>query len=227
VRAILLFVGVLVLMSGLLAAWYTIESTQNPFVADVIAARDTTAIIDVFNSRPQLEGRRFIGHSDAGITVVAYVHMDDSHFITTVYPQLLDRVRNGTMRYYPRYLVSAADVESRTGTYWKAKALSCFPQGLAYETLYVRLFLMETKEELLNTISSFGLSQEEITSCMNGPDPDSMLMDVAEAKHFAAGAIHPQLVLGIDGRDPTVLHGNPSSTRLDQALRKFEVRIGQ
>jgi len=179
-----------------------------------------------------LKGRYFEGDDDASVTLAFYANPTSSaaqRFIQEVFPMLREEyIDTGKLRFYPKYHLTFEDFEQRNEKFLYAAALSCFEElgDLSFFPFYLNSFRTNPSSALLTTAEAYGVSEPKMQDCMGGQPHTDLKDDLLETDSYGLEAVIPFTVIGIEGRDTTILRGVPSYRKLNKTLRRYLIQIG-
>jgi len=213
----------LMLLAGLLGAIALVFSTQHGYVADA-RELDGTLLNELIRPQLQLGDRPALGQSDSPLQIVEVVDFNNKAS-EAQYKALLpflqkNYLTNGTARLYHKYILTAEEYKQKKGRFKYAAAALCLPEQ--NESVHFHELLFETSEEKLPVITRrYGIN---LTRCLQ-TSAKMLRTDMLETKLLRIMA--PSIRLSIDGRDETILLGDPSVQRVKKSLRNKEVLLGQ
>ena len=193
--------------------------------ADMVSrGASQSSLIDYYSGEPLLDKHPMIGMSEAQLTFIVIIDFqsdDSKNFYQTLMPQLIQEyVNDGEARVYHKYYITEAEYQDKTGRFKYSSAALCYYNlgGDDIQGFHESLFSRDVEA----TKEAYGLGKD-FDDCL-GQDSVELRHDTLESSTFRISS--PSLLIGIDGRDNTVLHGTPSMARINRAVRYQQVKLG-
>jgi len=180
-------------------------------------------------NNPLLSNRYYLGKENASITLVVVIDFKSGvgkKFYYEKVPEIKKLyVDPGYAKLYYKYYVTQDEFNRKKGRFIYAQAVQCYTKlyGRATEKFHKALF--NTTEQNISLLAdTFAIPIKDFEECMNKSSFRVIQEDMIETMMFRIQG--PSIQIGIDGRDNTVLYGNPSISRINRTIRLKEIKIG-
>jgi protein-disulfide isomerase len=180
--------------------------------------------------KPQVDGREFIGNSNASITMIAFLDLSakpSRDFMTNMFPVIVhEYVETGKIRFYMKYSISKEDINKKSAAYLLIKKLDCIRQLESGSFYLATLDASKEGEISIDRIKEvYGIEEESLNSCINSKDSDELLQDAIDYERQAIVGYSPVLLVGIDGTYTSLL-GIPEYKNLKRVIKDYQRQIG-
>ncbi|KYK25719.1 hypothetical protein AYK26_01750 [Euryarchaeota archaeon SM23-78] len=230
--------GVIVLLILASIIYYGIvlvlEYNSNLVLKESYENKDFNKMYNFFVlNNPLISDRTYLGGKSSPVTLMVVVDFE-SDTSKKFYYEKIPRIKelyidSGQAKLYHKYYITPEEFDTKKGRFIYASAVQCYLGLGGEEIVEFHKTLFETAEkDILALTNSFVISREDFEECMNkniNNNPYKVIYeDMLETKMFKIQG--PSIHIGIDGRDNTVLFGNPSISLINRSIRQKQIRLG-
>jgi len=228
--AIYTFVLSIITLVIVTAIFYKIDYDNKP------VAKENEIVPYLYNfytsKNPGTLNSLFYGNEDASITMMAFLDFNSAaskNFIKNLFPRIkADYIDKGNLRYYYKSYITLEDIEEKSNNYRYSLALLCVSKlnKEDYFNFYFDLFFTNTSK-IPDLIKKYGMPKNEFDGCLKNEDNVQQLYKNAlEIEGLGIIGVNQRFYIGISGKDNTVLTGIQKYSKFQDAIRQYEVRIG-
>ncbi|MBR9690665.1 thioredoxin domain-containing protein [Candidatus Woesearchaeota archaeon] len=208
--------------------YYNVKLKQKPYVKEDLLSGDVVGFVDkYFFKNPDIEGRNFIGSSNASTTFVVFMDLSkdgSKFFITEVFARLKEEfIDTGMIRFYHKYYVTLQDFEAKSENYRISALLACMDTD-DYYGYYFDIFTVKDYNGAFLEALKYK-SEEELNQCVNNPSKE-LINDIIEVEKLSLSGLNPKFYIGIEGNDNIEVEGTPSYDSLKRSIRRVQILIG-
>ena len=190
-------------------------------------------LYDFYTSKkPGIQNSLFYGNKDASITIVAFLDFnskESKNFIKDLFPRIKeDYIDKGNIRYYNKNYITPEDIEEKSNNYRYSMAFVCVEKinEEIYYNFYFDLFQTDA-DEIQNLVKKYNISRNEYDNCLKNEDNiREMHRNALENENIGIIGVNQRFYIGIAGKDNIVLTGIPKYSKFQDAIRQYEVKIG-
>jgi hypothetical protein len=223
-RAVVLggFVLLLALSAAMTYASY-LALRDEPLRPDAVAGEDgvVTVYTQYASDAQSIDDRPIYGATDRPVTIILTVRPgtpETSAYLESVVPEIIARY-GARARIAFAYEIAEADAAARTGSYRYAIAARCLEERQGTDAVPIEGLLALSRTDVAS-IDAF-LTARSLACPAGFP---SIASDAFRSVVRPAQA--PSAAIGIMGRDPAIVYGDPSWTVFDRRVREKEVTVG-
>jgi hypothetical protein len=178
---------------------------------------------------PEISEIGYEGSPSAPLTIIIvhdFTSSESSEFYKTKVPELKAKyVDTNQARIYHKYIITRSEYENKEGRYHEIQAARCFNELSDISSVAFHIDIASTG--LDNAIANMGIYDiypSEFDDCYNNKYYKSTYIDMVETEQFSI--LGPSIYLGINGKENTVMYGNPDLDEIYDNMRLKEIRVG-
>ena len=173
----------------------------------------------------------FYGNEEASIRMSAFLVFNSEEskiFISEVFPQIEeDYINKSIIKFSAQNYITLDDIEEQNDNFKYSLLLECVKKIKKenYYAVYFDIFLDET--DIKELVKRYKISVNKYNQCINDEETINQIYKYAlELERLGMPGINQRFYIGITETDNIVQNGIPEYDKFQDAIREYEMQIG-
>ena len=173
----------------------------------------------------------FYGNEEASIRLAAFLAFNSEEsriFISEIFPQLEEHyINKNIIKFSAQNYVTLDDIEERNDNFKYSLLLECIKK-IKKENYYAVYFdIFSDEPNIKELVKRHKISVNKYNQCINDEETRNQIYkDALVLERLGIPGINPRFYIGITERNNVVQDGIPHYNKFQDAIRKYEMQIG-